>query len=86
METTLLEIQRCGTILIHFILTLTTQLVIAGCCTVVGVGLFVAGRHVAIEAISFVGEAIIVCVLGYAAWRAIKAQFIAMGQILGWGK
>lgn len=84
MKTALLEIQRCGKILIRFLVTLASQVVLAGFCTAVGVGLFLAGRHLGIQAISFVGEAVILCGLGYAAWRAIKAQFTAMRQIQEW--
>ena len=86
MKTILVEIQRCGRILIRFLIALASQVVLAGICVVAGVGLFLAGRHMGIQAISSVGEGIIICGVAYAAWRAIKAQFTAMGQIHRWGK
>jgi len=81
-----LEFHRCGKILIHFVLALASQIVIAAVSTAVGVGLFVAGRHAGIEAIALVGEAIVICGVGYAAWRAIVAEFIALARIQGCGK
>ena len=81
-----LEFHRCGKILIHFVLALASQIVIAAVSTAVGVGLFVAGRHAGIEAIALVGEAIVICGVGYAAGRAIVAEFIALARIQGCGK
>lgn len=86
MNVLLSEFRRCGRILIHFVLALASQIVLAAVCTAVGLGLFLAGRHLGSEAVAVVGEAIILCGVGYAVWRAIVAEFIALAKIQGWGK
>ena len=70
----------------RFVLALASQIVIAALCTVMGLGLFLAGRQMGIEAISIAGEGLILCGVGYAALRAIVAGFIALTTIQGWGK
>lgn len=86
MNTLLSEFQRCRKILMRFVLALASQIAIAAVCTAIGLGLFLAGRHLDIETIALAGEGIILCGVGYAALRAIVAGFIALAKIQGWGK